>query len=1118
MPPRPAHAMTEPMTDSRHSPWWRPAVTLAERARHRGLVCVVDETSRAHRDANSGLHRWRAQRPFDRAELFAQRLGLDGLDELAFEALLDGGADASAIPAEPPAWVRLVDHANEMARAVAHAHDSLADSNQPGDLEPVRAFVEPFVATGLRCLVESARAIHAAHVAAPFTPERAAQLFETSLWNRLLMRAVRVIVLELNVARVRGILVGDTPEARCANFTTQIRTGDLRQRIIDEYPVLARVLAVAVDFWHRAAVEFLDQLTTDTKTLRATFAPRDTSEGQEVELGVLNSLQVGAGDVHRHGRSVIMAGFSSGLQLVYKPRSLAVDCHFTDLVAWVNAKGQSPPLRAVRTITREDHGWAEFIAAEPCREPADVSRFYERFGAQLALLHVLEATDFHFENVIAAGEHPVLIDLEALFHPQPALPGRSNEAEWIGWSALHRSVLRAGVLPFRIEAGDKGSLDLSALGGGTGQRSPDRHLVLAAGGTDEMHFVRDYVQLPASQNRPTLGADTVDPSAYVDHILTGFAATYRLLMRHRDELLAANGPVLAFAGDTVRVVLRPTRQYALVLGESYHPDVLRDALERDRLIDRLWVAVPTRPEFARVIQWEHADLVDGDVPLFTSRPGSRDLVTAHGTCIEDFFPQSGLDAVIDKLAALSEDALSRECWVIQASLAGLTPGRHGSPDTLLAFADRAGRPPRTRQAPTSDECVEAAQIIARRLAALALRRGDQTSWLSLGLQRERDWAIQPIGVDLYGGILGIAFFLAHAAKLTGDDGAEQLARMLVSQATPRAQSALGSAAAGTVALPGSIGAFGVVGGTIYTFAHLATLWHDQTLADTASEIVTQAAAAIGHDQQLDLTSGTAGFVLACIALERVQPRSATQAAIQAGANYLLTIAERQPAGIAWRTTVEARQPLTGVSHGASGMALALVAAGALLGDRRMTESALDAFRYERSTLDHARANWPDYRILGDTPLAEPAPVMWSWCHGAPGVGLVRLTALEQIDDAEVLADLHLALGATADGPLGANDSLCHGDLGNLELLLRARERGHSGAWESALDTVSADVVGRARRGEWRCGVPAGVETPGLMIGLAGIGYGLLRLGHPRQVPSLLSLEPPISTFNHSVGQ
>jgi len=146
----------------------------------------------------------------------------------------------------------------------------------------------------------------------------------------------------------------------------------------------------------------------------------------------------------------------------------------------------------------------------------------------------------------------------------------------------------------------------------------------------------------------------------------------------------------------------------------------------------------------------------------------------------------------------------------------------------------------------------------------------------------------------------------------------------------------------------------------------------------------------------------------------------------------------------------------------------------------------------------------------EVPEAAPAApsLMWSWCHGAPGIGLARLVALAHVDDGDVRHDLDVAIESTVANGFLSNDSLCHGDLGNLELLLRARERGFGGPWEETLASEASRLVERLVRGDWRCGIPGGVETPGLMMGLAGIGYGLLRLGATDRVPSLLSLEPP----------
>jgi hypothetical protein len=41
----------------------------------------------------------------------------------------------------------------------------------------------------------------------------------------------------------------------------------------------------------------------------------------------------------------------------------------------------------------------------------------------------------------------------------------------------------------------------------------------------------------------------------------------------------------------------------------------------------------------------------------------------------------------------------------------------------------------------------------------------------------------------------------------------------------------------------------------------------------------------------------------------------------------------------------------------------------------------------------------------------------------------------------------------------------------------------------------------------RCGTPGQISTPGYLHGLAGIGYGLLRLAEPSMVPSILLFEP-----------
>jgi lantibiotic modifying enzyme len=163
--------------------------------------------------------------------------------------------------------------------------------------------------------------------------------------------------------------------------------------LLAEYPSLARRLVETVDSWTANTLEMLQRLSTDWAEIESTFSP-ETDPGQLVEI------QEGAGDFHEGGRSVTILAFQSGLKLVYKPRAMKVDAHFRETIDWCNAHGFQPAFQHFPMLVKNDYGWCAFISPATCIQPEEVTRFYQRLGGYLALLHVLEATDFHAENLI----------------------------------------------------------------------------------------------------------------------------------------------------------------------------------------------------------------------------------------------------------------------------------------------------------------------------------------------------------------------------------------------------------------------------------------------------------------------------------------------------------------------------------------------------------------------------------------------------------------------------------------------------------------------------------------------------------------------------------------------
>jgi lantibiotic modifying enzyme len=143
--------------------------------------------------------------------------------------------------------------------------------------------------------------------------------------------------------------------------------------------------------------------------------------------------------------------------------------------------------------------------------------------------------------------------------------------------------------------------------------------------------------------------------------------------------------------------------------------------------------------------------------------------------------------------------------------------------------------------------------------------------------------------------------------------------------------------------------------------------------------------------------------------------------------------------------------------------------------------------------------------------------MTAVCHGAPGIGLARLRMLRRTADHDLERDVDAALETTLRYGWGRNHSLCHGDLGNLELLLDASLASDDDRLSDELARASAAVVDDIDRRGWRCANPDELESPELMTGLAGIGYALLRLAAPRLVPSVLVLSAAPSTPVPALG-
>lgn len=1073
-------------------PVWLKAYTLTERSTPTNLKEGTSDAAFNIGLATRRLNHWRSREPFTDDAVFAQRLKAFKLSEAELSCLLGESLESLSqrLPVKPE-WLITIEQAyscfySDSANSSSNAREQSPLAGLPPSF--LNGF-EPLLYHGIKRLQDGLSLLEQTYPTAPFNRQTTKRSLLTHLFEQLAIKCARTMVLELNVARLQGDLVGDTPEERFGDFIERLRKPEVMLPILMEYPVLARQLVTTLDNWVAFCLELFDHLSEDWEAIRTTFSPT-------TDPGLISHVYFGAGDTHRGGRSVAIVTFNSGLRIVYKPRSLSTDVHYSQLLEWLNRHGVQPQFRILKVINGKAHGWAEFVESQGCSTEEEIDRFYRRQGGYLALLYALEATDFHHENLIASGEHPILVDLEALFHPrlQTQMSGPQDAA--LADSAMDHSVLRVGLLPRRVMSfDDMDGVDLSGFGGRRGQLTPLPVMSFEQLATDEMHVIRKRLEMPGSLNRPVLLGADVNVQDYTVSIIEGFTSVYRLLMTRRDELLASNGPFAAFAEDDVRAVLRQTRLYGSLLNESHHPDVLRDAVDRDILFDRLWMGIDYLPYISKIVDAEISDLLRGDIPVFLSRPNSRDLWTSREECIPEFFEESSLDVVRRRLRELNEDDLSLQTWFIKASMSTLSIG-HGKNDFANSRLNDSPEP----EPATRERLLAAARAVGDRLEVLALRDEHNVNWVGLSFAGERTWTLMPLTEELYNGNLGVCLFLSYLGQVTGEERYIALARKVLMKIPERVRKIRTQV--------NTISAFNGLGALIYTLAHAGALWDEAALIEAAEELVLGLPELIDQDKTLDIIVGSAGCIGALLSLYHctASPR-AFNAAIQC-AEHLLTHARPMKCGIGWETTIKSTAPLTGFSHGASGIASALLDVMSLTGDLRFKTAALQAFSYERSVFSTSEMNWPDFRA-DLTPHNMPA-FMCTWCHGAPGVGRARLRALDHFDDAEVRADLDYAVKTTLAQGFGHSHSLCHGDLGNLEFLMETAQGLHDSKLLNHVNHIAASILLSIEKHGWLCSTPLSVETPGLMTGLAGIGFGLLRLAEPASVPSVLNLAPPIA--------
>ena len=413
---------------------------------------------------------------------------------------------------------------------------------------------------------------------------------------------------------------------------------------------------------------------------------------------------------------------------------------------------------------------------------------------------------------------------------------------------------------------------------------------------------------------------------------------------------------------------------------------------------------------------------------------------------------------------------------------------------------------------TRQLALEVAESIGRRLVNEAFWAGECCTWLAAESvdyrMRRRSDTYRAVDRWLYDGSAGIAVFLAALATATGDAKARRTACGAIAHALRDAEGA---------APPHRLGLYSGWSGVAVACLLVGHSLRQDALLDQASRVARRSLVPYAaRGQEFDLIGGHAGDLLAALGLlRRLGDPLLLDAALRLG-QRLADTAQIEKGQASWATpTAAGNRHLLGLSHGTAGAALALLELWSQVRDDSLRELAHAALAYEARWFSPAQQNWPDLRDVAARRNPRTPRYSVFWCHGAPGVALARMRAHELLADAASASDASAALSTTRreiQAYLQAgtgNFSLCHGLAGLGDVLLSAQRFGHAQAEDAQQLTaiVRTAHANHASTGEsWPCGTHGG-ETPGAMLGLAGIGHFHLSVADLSQQSLLLPLVP-----------
>ncbi len=893
--------------------------------------------------------------------------------------------------------------------------------------------------------------------------------------NQIYKLSYRTLVLDYNFQKKKGTLKGNTEKKKISHYN-QILLNDPTYiiQLFSSFPCLLRIISNEIRKLKKFILELLHRFKKDYKVVTIKLLSKQQQNIKYIDFGL--------GDKHCDGRRTTKVVLEKDI-IIYKPRNASPDFFYAEMMKLWNQTGTKYNVKYVNGVYRENYSWFEYIEYKKCTNYQQLKDFYRRIGIQLAFLYALSATDFHYENIIAQGEFPILIDLECLFQMPNAYKGnkleRNNDVQSIVEHKIATSVYAVGLLPTSI---GENNIDISGIGSSNKIKSIRKVPQI---NTHTMQIEQKFIELETkNKNKPILFNKSIETYKYTKYILCGFKMGYMHIKENQSELLRLIEKYKMKL--RVRYLLKGTVDYTSILNLSVHPRLLHNYIDRELYIAKMCALYNTKAIFNKEIaRDEFKNLINGDIPYYSNKVTSKHLINSKRNVLKNYLAKTPYDFVKQKIECFSTNDLEIQMDIIKGAMKLNTPLQ--ATNFSQNIFDKLYLVPKNEY--LKKKAIEIVQHLQKR--AVIGWDSQNVSWINTSII-DGKLHLNPMNDSLYDGLSGISLMYLSLWKITKEDDYLTIAEKIIFDIMSRIDSTKKN-------IP--IGAFTGLSSILYTVLNFYVFTYKSLYALYAKKLLLMIRNKLPEDVFLDVISGMAGTLIVLIRYyELTKELEILELAKKCGDLIINKAIKVSSQEVGW-ITID-KEPLSGFSHGNAGIIFALHLLNKHINSKKIKDIINKGLQFEVNNKYQSR--WNDLRT------SKPGSDLGAWCHGSSGILLSRLE-LQSSDDNYVKnqskIDINHAISNIKEFGFGKEQNLCHGDIGNALIMLKYAQHTQEDKWNVILQDYFSKVIP-----EYILELQNNIQPLGLMTGLAGVVYGLL-LFYDSRLPNVLTLELGKTTNN-----